>query len=193
VSSWLALDGGWSEPAEAEHATLDLLGSMGVDPGTTTACTHLVAAGTAAAHVAATVEIPTVPAGGLPSVPAGTAVATLIGEGVQDGAGPAPLLAFAREALAAHRRGLGGRAFQFPGQAGVAGGLTVREIGRRTAIAAVVDLAGRVLPEADVVQTFGFVRPTYSAGRLALMVGPYADGQHVPFELEHPTRCCAFH
>jgi len=197
VSTWLGLDGGWRDQADAEHAVLHLLGELGADPAGAVACTHLVGAGTARAHVAATVELPGAIGPGLPAVPDGTAVAVRrqgrTEEHVEDGAGPPELLAAAREVIGLHRSRIGGRAFSYAGQSAVSAAMSAAEITSRTEIAAVVDLAGRVLPEHEVVKTFGFARPAFSGGQLVLMVGPYADGQHVPFELEHPTQCCAFH
>lgn len=194
MTTWLALDGRWPAPADAEHAVAHLLAGLGADPAAVVACTHIVSGGTAGAHIAATAELAgDLPAGGLPPVREGTAVAVSSGESGEDGAGPAELLAAAREALRLHRDRVGGRAFLYPGRAAVEGGLTVGQLTARTGIAAVVDLAGRPLPDTEVVQTFDYARPTFTGGQLVLMVGPYADDQHVPFELEHPTQCCAFH
>lgn len=197
MTCWLGLDGGWPDAATAEHEALELLGRLPAqlddDAAAGVACTHLVDAGTATARVAVTVALPGGALAGVPVVDAGTSAVLASDDGPAASAGPPRLAQSARLALELHRANEGGRAFRYGGQAAVDGPLTVAELTSRTAIAAVVDLAGRPLPDGEVVQTFGYARPAYTQGRLALMVGPYSGGQHVPFELENPTRCCAFH
>lgn len=195
MTGWLVLDGGWADPAAAEHAVHEVLASLGVHGATTMACTHLVGPGTSSAHVAASVEFPDgLPRPGVPALPAGTAVLVAAGPGATpDGAGPPELLDAAREMLQRRQSRTDGRAFHYAGRESLSGGMTVGEITAGSAITAVVDLVGRPLPTTDVVQTFGYARPTFAAGELVLMVSPYADEQHVPFELESPHQCCSFH
>jgi hypothetical protein len=58
-----------------------------------------------------------------------------------------------------------------------------------TAIDEVVGLVGPVAADA-VVDTAGFLRPTWARGRLTLLVEQVAGGVFQPFEVEFPHECC---
>jgi hypothetical protein len=82
-----------------------------------------------------------------------------------------------------------GRCVRFPGQAGVRGRVRAGDLVAGTAIDEVVGLAGPV-PVDAVVETAGFLRPTWAAGRLTLLVEQAAGGVFQPFEVEFPHECC---
>ena len=66
------------------------------------------------------------------------------------------------------------------------------KITRRTAISHITCLGGEPLNRAKLL-TQDFVRPTFQAGHLTLLVQPFDDECLVPFEQPHPTPCCANH
>jgi hypothetical protein len=87
----------------------------------------------------------------------------------------------------------GGRAFLFPGSEALTGRMQVAELLAATAIERVVALGGRELGADDVLDTQGFVRPTFVGGSLVLQARPGIGGVFVPFEQPNPTPCCADH
>jgi hypothetical protein len=99
--------------------------------------------------------------------------------------GPEPALLALRQASA----GAAGRCVRFPGQAAVPGRVRAGDLVAGTAIDAVVGLAGPVEPAA-MVDTAGFLRPTWDGGRLTLLVEQAAGGVFQPFEVEFPHECC---
>jgi hypothetical protein len=98
---------------------------------------------------------------------------------------PGPALVALREA----RAGAAGRCVRFPGQAGVQGRVRAGDLVAGTAIDEVVGLGGPVAADA-VVDTAGFLRPTWARGRLTLLVEQAAGGVFQPFEVEFPHECC---
>jgi hypothetical protein len=82
-----------------------------------------------------------------------------------------------------------GRLFHFPGQPGLHGALTVRQVLESSAIDRVQGV-GALVDEDTVVVTHDFVRPMLHGGEIVLYVTPMADGSFEPFELENPHRCC---
>jgi hypothetical protein len=99
------------------------------------------------------------------------------------------VMAAALEAAA----GAQGRVVSFPGQATVTGALTVRELVARTAVDEVVGLAGTVVGPDDVVDTRGWLRPRWNAGRLELLVERGPRAVLLPFEQQHQIACCSSH
>lgn len=87
----------------------------------------------------------------------------------------------------------GGRAFLFPGSQGLSGAVEVGDVLDGTAIDQVVALGGTTVARRAVLETQGFVRPTFVGGSLVLHVRPGADGVLMPFEQPDPTACCADH
>ncbi|MBB3677029.1 hypothetical protein [Modestobacter versicolor] len=102
--------------------------------------------------------------------------------------GPAPALL----ALSQASSGLAGRCVRFPGQDGVQGRVTAAELVAGTAIDEVAALGGPVAGDA-VIETGGFLRPTWEGGRLRLVVEQAAGGVFQPFEVEFPHLCCGGH
>jgi hypothetical protein len=92
-------------------------------------------------------------------------------------------------ALREARAGAAGRCVRFPGQAGVQGRVRAGDLVAGTAIDEVVGLGGPVAADA-VVDTAGFLRPTWARGRLTLLVEQAAGGVFQPFEVEFPHECC---
>jgi hypothetical protein len=92
-------------------------------------------------------------------------------------------------ALREARSRAAGRCVRFPGQAAVRGQVRAGDLVAATAIDEVVGLAGPV-PEDAVVDTAGFLRPTWAGGRLTLLVEQAAGGVFQPFEVEFPHECC---
>ncbi|MFJ8079899.1 hypothetical protein ACIQ6Y_04610 [Streptomyces sp. NPDC096205] len=90
--------------------------------------------------------------------------------------------------------GVVGRAVLYPGAGALTGTLTVAELLSRSAIDQVTVLGtpGEPDPRTRVV-TRDHVRPQWLDGALVLAVQPAAGGVLVPFEVPHPTPCCADH
>ena len=94
-------------------------------------------------------------------------------------------LAALREATA----GTAGRCVRFPGQEQVSGKVSVADLIAATAIEDVVGVGVTVTPD-HLVDTRDFLRPTWSGGRLTLVVEQAAGGVLQPFETEFPHECC---
>ncbi|WP_222192835.1 hypothetical protein [Modestobacter italicus] len=111
--------------------------------------------------------------------------------GSEPGAGDEALAAPARTALDEAGAGTAGRAIRFPGSAEVAGRIAVADLIAATAIEQVTGI-GVEPAGTDVVDTGpnGFLRPTFSGGRLTLLVERAAGGVLQPFEIEDPHVCC---
>ncbi|GAB4082224.1 hypothetical protein GCU67_19920 [Modestobacter muralis] len=128
-----------------------------------------------------------------PADPAGTRVAlarALGGPVVDEGtAGQGHDAAPAVTALTQVRDGADGRCVRFPGQDVVQGRLSVADLVAATAIEEVVGVGVQVGPE-HVVDTLGFLRPVFTAGRLRLVVEQGAEGALQPFEIADPHECC---
>lgn len=108
-------------------------------------------------------------------------------------AGLAGLAASARTRVQVHAGRSSGRAIVFPGSAAAAGAPTVGELLERTAIDVVTGLGALAVEDDAVVHTFGHVRPVFRPGGLVLPVVPYGAVDVTPFEVRHPTPCCAGH
>lgn len=86
----------------------------------------------------------------------------------------------------------GARAVRFPGQDRLTGRHRAGDITAWSEIDEVVGIGVPVGPYATV-DTHGFLRPTYQAGRLVLLVEPAAGGLLRPSEIEQPHQCCGGH
>jgi hypothetical protein len=86
----------------------------------------------------------------------------------------------------------GARAVRFPGQERLTGVHPVTEITALSEIDEVVGIGVPVGPDSRV-DTLGFLRPTYQAGRLVLLVEPAAGGVLRPSEIAQPHQCCGGH
>jgi hypothetical protein len=86
----------------------------------------------------------------------------------------------------------GARAVRFPGQDRLTGRHRAGDIMAWSEIDEVVGVGVPVGPDATV-DTQGFLRPTYQAGRLVLLVEPAAGGVLRPSEIEQPHQCCGGH
>jgi hypothetical protein len=86
----------------------------------------------------------------------------------------------------------GARAVRFPGQDRLTGVHTAGEI---TALSEIDEVVGIGVPAGpdSVVDTLGFLRPIYQAGKLVLLVEPAAGGVLRPSEIEQPHQCCGGH
>lgn len=76
---------------------------------------------------------------------------------------------------------------------GLSGAVEVGDVLDGTAIDQVVALGGTTVAREAVLETQGFVRPTFVGGSLVLHVRPGADGVLMPFEQPDPAACCADH
>jgi hypothetical protein len=85
-----------------------------------------------------------------------------------------------------------GRCVRFPGQDRLTGTHAAAEIVADSAIDEVVGIGVPVAAE-SVVDTRGFLRPTYVDGRLVLLVEPAAGGVLRPAEIAQPHQCCGGH
>lgn len=94
----------------------------------------------------------------------------------------------AGRAVTAARSGTDGRCVLFPGQALLGGTHTVAEIVDTSAIDRVIGVGVPVGAD-TVVETGGFLRPTFVRGRLVLLVEPVAGGVG-PIEHAEPHQCC---
>jgi hypothetical protein len=86
-----------------------------------------------------------------------------------------------------------GRAVIFPGAGNVIGTLRVADVLALSAIERIEVLGGEVAAPEMLLETHDFVRPQYRSGQLILTAMPSAGGRLVPFEIRHPTPCCAAH
>lgn len=86
----------------------------------------------------------------------------------------------------------GARAVRFPGQDRLTGRHRAGDITAWSEIDEVVGIGVPVGPDATV-DTQGFLRPTYQAGRLVLLVEPAAGALLRPSEIEQPHQCCGGH
>jgi hypothetical protein len=165
---YVGLSLGHRDDAEAEHWLRE-----NTPAGTTWACTHL--AREPYPHVAISLVLaPGADAGALPAV-------------------PADLTAAADRAAADHRARRSGRAVLFPGVERLVGVLSAGDVLALSAIDEVRMLGGAP-PGADtLVDTRGFVRPQWMDGTLVLVTTPVGGGRIAPFEVPHPTPCCADH
>lgn len=168
---------GWASHLEAEHAFADMAGAWAADP--VSACTHVAAAthADATSTVVLTVEV----AGG--------------GVQVRRGVDPDDAASDAMQLLAERHAGRrAGRAFVFGGHDRLHGVMTVGELLAVSAVGEVVMIGSREPVSPDVViDTQSFVRPSYEAGVLRLVVRPAPGGTVVPFEQPDPTPCCTDH
>ena len=127
-----------------------------------------------------------------PADPAATLVAlsrTLGGPVVRSVDCTHPTTQVAVAAVQAASAGTAGRCVRFPGQEAVSGKLAVADLVAATAIDELVGVGVAVTPD-QVVDTRDFLRPTWSGGRLTLMVEQAADDLLQPFEVEFPHECC---
>ncbi len=86
----------------------------------------------------------------------------------------------------------GARAVRFPGQDRLTGRHRAGDITAWSEIDEVVGIGVPVGPD-DVVDTRGYLRPTYQAGGLVLLVEPAAGALLRPSEIEQPHQCCGGH
>lgn len=86
----------------------------------------------------------------------------------------------------------GSRCMRFPGQDTLTGVLPAIELVAHSAIDEVTGVGATVTPDAPV-DTQGFLRPTFSSGRLVLLVEKAAGGVLRPVEIEQPHQCCGGH
>lgn len=86
----------------------------------------------------------------------------------------------------------GARCVRFPGQERFTGVVPAIELVAHSAIDEVAGVGVPVGPD-TLVDTMGFLRPTYASGRLVLLVEPAAGGVLRPVEIEQPHQCCGGH
>lgn len=88
----------------------------------------------------------------------------------------------------------GGRLFVFPGADRLVGVMTVGELVAGSAVEQVVMIGARErVPDAQRIDTQGYVRPELVDGVVRLVVRPASGGLVIPFEQPNPTPCCADH
>ena len=88
----------------------------------------------------------------------------------------------------------GGRLFVFSGCCSLIGSMTVGELRDVSAVDEVVMIGHRELvPDDQVIDTQGHVRPELEDGVVRLLVRPAVGGLVIPFEQAAPTPCCADH
>jgi hypothetical protein len=108
-------------------------------------------------------------------------------------AGPDRLRPGALAAAAAHKARTSGRAVRYPGVERLVGTLSVAELLAASAIERVHVLGGAPTAADTLIDTADHVRPQWQNGVLTLIAVPAANGRLAPFEVPHPTPCCAAH
>lgn len=103
---------------------------------------------------------------------------------------PADLTALAATVLSGPRPD--GRCIRFPGQSGLTGLVSAGDIVATSAIDEVVGIGTTVTAD-RLVDTLDFLRPTFTDGRLVLLVEPAAGGVLRPAEIKDPHQCCGGH
>jgi hypothetical protein len=106
---------------------------------------------------------------------------------------PAELAGAAALAAKEHAARSGGRAVIFPGSDRLTGEVPVAQVLADTAIDRITVLGGPPAGPETVLATRDFVRPQWLDGRLTLVATPAGGGRIAPFEVPHPTPCCATH
>lgn len=191
----VGFDGGHDSRDDLEHVVLEVADLL---PKPVIVCTHEIR--DAAPHYAASLGFDSTPADlvgffdllvqvtvshGLAAVAAGPGFRHEIGA---EGRRPGALVA----AGALWNR-TSGRALRFPGQDALTGVVEVDDVLTDSAIDDIELLGDSTVFPGTRLRTQEFVRPRFVDGRLVLVVRPFSDGEVVPFEVEHPTRCCAHH
>ncbi|GAA1884695.1 hypothetical protein [Lapillicoccus jejuensis] len=92
-----------------------------------------------------------------------------------------------------HRSRTSGRVFHFSGSLLLEEEVTVATLLTTTSVDVVEGLGGTPVDPSAVLVTRRFVRPTFTGGRLRLLVRPAAGGRVACFEQPDPTPCCAAH
>jgi len=172
----IVLDEGWTTTTQAEHGTLEKVTALGLRA--VLACTHFLPAdGDRAPRVAVTAQL--AEPGDDPALPA-------VESPHPAGHPPDPL-------LTAHVARQSGRAFVFPGMAGLDRVVTVATLLSESAVDDVIGMGGVIARATDRLDTQNHLRPEFTAGRLVLRVRPSVGVELVPFEQPNPTPCCASH
>ena len=172
----IVLDEGWTTTTQAEHGTLEKVTVLGLRA--VLACTHfLPAGGHRPPRVAVTVQL---------AEPGDDPVLAPLQTPQPTGDDLDPL-------LAAHLGGRSGRAFVFPGMAGLDRIVTVATLLSESAVDDVIGMGGVVARPTDRLDTQNHLRPEFITGRLVLRVRPSVGVDLVPFEQPNPTPCCASH
>jgi hypothetical protein len=86
----------------------------------------------------------------------------------------------------------GSRCVRFPGQETLTGVRPAIDLVAHSAIDKVTGIGVPVEP-GTLVDTLGFLRPTFEDGRLVLLVEPAAGGMLRPMEIADPHECCGGH
>jgi hypothetical protein len=86
----------------------------------------------------------------------------------------------------------GSRCVRFPGQEALIGVRPAIDLVAHSAIDEVTGIGTPVAP-GTLVDTLGFLRPTFEGGRLVLLVEPAAGGVVRPVEIADPHQCCGGH
>lgn len=184
---FVGADRGDQDLSGAEHLAEDLSATLGSTLGSpVVVCTQQVRTGSP--HYAVSLEY--VAVGALGDVRLDPEIALAVWDGRTVGADV--WATGAREALTAHRDRTGGRAIRFPGQAMVTGEVPLDDVIGSSGIDD-VQILGGASPPGLVLHTRGYLRPTYLAGRLTLLVRPAGEGAVIPFEIADPHRCCGGH
>jgi len=86
----------------------------------------------------------------------------------------------------------GSRCVRFPGQETLTGVRPAIDLVAHSAIDEVTGIGVPAEP-GTLVDTLGFLRPTFEGGRLVLLVEPAAGGVLRPMEIADPHECCGGH
>lgn len=149
--------------AHADHVLLSTLDGLGAD----LVCTH-VDRGGVVARTAMTMRLRT--------APDETELTERLGRPVIRVTGPPD----------------GSRCVRFPGQETLTGVRPAIHLVAHSAIDEVTGIGMPVEPD-TLVDTLGFLRPTFTDGRLVLLVEPAAGGVLRPVEIADPHECCGGH
>ena len=187
----VGLDGGTQDRDSTER----LLGSIvdrvrGSGLTVTLACTHFVTR--PERHWAASLLVRRrAPDVGV--LPDGVSMVAVDDRGGARGGGGSPQWAAGAASAAEQLLASSARVVVFDGQDLLPPALPVEDVLALTAIEEVRGVGG-TSTAGQLLHTRGYVRPNLIQGRLVLHVRPYGEDGHVaPFEVPHPTPCCAAH
>ncbi|MEO6511209.1 MAG: hypothetical protein ABIO16_09475 [Nocardioides sp.] len=191
----VAVDTRSRDLAAADHAVHRLEEVLG-DATHFLASTHLVPGGDARVVLAAECEPSTLrdPADLMAAVREAFSDAgvVVVAGGRTVAHGPVELVAGARDALDRHRSRSSGRLVRYPGQEVVESRVSVGEVLDASCIDEVTGLAGTDIHPQSELDLTGFARPTWTAGRVTLLVQPAVHAL-IPFEVRDQVPCCSHH
>lgn len=182
----LGLDREAKDLNQFEHAVLDCIDDVGIDP--TEIVTHIVSG-----HYVATLSLDAEQCVMAHQCAAGAGFTSGDNE---FGCGEAPssdAIARIRAGVFAHQHRVSGRLIRFPGYAAtLVDEVSVSTLLTATSIDEVVALGADLRHDAVIVAN-RFIRPIFQSGRTVLVVTALEENRFRPYEIEHQHQCCGGH